>query len=139
MTIRLASGQRKAIACSRDIYQLMLPILLRKQKIDRNREHCWVIGLARNNNILYVEHISTGSVCNTIVHPMEVFCMALRKRCSSIVIVHNHPSQCPLPSPIDKRLTRSLAEAGELLQVKLKEHLIITEKNYYSFNDKGWL
>lgn len=133
MNIRLQRRQRKVITCSKDVYRLMLPILLRKQKIDRNREHCWVIGLARNNVVLYVEQISMGSVCGTVVHPMEVFCLALRRRCSSIVLVHNHPSQDHLPSSADKAITAKLVEAGELLQVKLRDHLVITERSYYRF------
>jgi DNA repair protein RadC len=70
----------------------MQQILLREDKIDQNREHFWVIGLANNNRILFIELVSLGTVNRTLVEPMEVYSLALQKRAVKIILCHNHPS-----------------------------------------------
>ena len=92
MTVELSDEQRIKILNADDLFQIMSKILNRENKIDRNKEHLWVVGLASNLKILFIELVSLGTVNSTIVEPMEVFSIALQKRAVSIILVHNHPS-----------------------------------------------
>lgn len=124
---------------SQDLYAVMQRVLLRENKIDRDREHFWVISLSSNNTVLNIELISMGSVKQTVVEPMEVFSVALQKRSVAIILVHNHPSGNLQPSEADIDLTDRLLQAGLFLDVPVLDHLIITEKGYLSFTDAGAL
>lgn len=136
MLLRLKSARKTTIEGSSDIFQLLRPILLRKQLIDRNREHLWVIGLDHQLRVLYIEQVSVGCSDAVMAQPMEVFCMAVRKRCANIIIAHNHACEA-WPSDADKRITEKLVAAGEILGIALLDHLVITTEDYYSFADGG--
>jgi len=137
MNIRLTEAQKIKILNSDDIYSVMQRILLRENKIERDKEHFWIIGLAQNNRILYVELISLGTVNKTLVDPMEVFSIALQKRSVKIILVHNHPSGELTPSAADKDITDHLIQVGRIVNIEVIEHLIISEKSYLSFVDTG--
>ncbi|PHN96186.1 DNA repair protein [Tenacibaculum discolor] len=117
----------------------MQRILLRDNKIDQNREHFWVIGLANNNRILFIELISLGTVNATLVEPMEVFSFALQKRAVKIILCHNHPSGELKPSEADKDISDRLIQVGIIVDTEVVDHLIISEKSYLSFGDIGLL
>jgi len=119
------------------MYPIMQKILLRENKIDRNREHLWTISLDTANKILNIELVSMGSIRKTIAEPMEVFSVPLQKRAVCIILVHNHPSGEIKPSDSDKTLTDQLIQCGLILHVPVLDHLIITEKSYFSFADSG--
>ncbi len=139
MGIRLSEADKIKILNSMDIYGIMQRILLRENKIDRNREHLWVVGLANNNRLLFVELVSKGTSNKTLVEPMEVFSFALQKRALSIILVHNHPGGELNPSENDKDITDRLIQVGIIVETQVFDHLIITEKDYYSFADSGLL
>lgn len=139
MEIRLSRLKKTKIGAREDVYALMRMVLQRQQKIDRNREHLWVIGLAADHTILVVELVSMGSVRRTIAEPMEIFSLALQKRSVKIILVHNHPSGSLKPSPADKDMTDRLIQCGRLLQVPVVDHYIISEQGYYSFAEEGLL
>lgn len=139
MNVKISESQKIKLLNSEDVYSIMQHILLRANKIDRNKEHFWVIGLAASQQILYIELISLGTVTKTLVDPMEVFSIALQKRSVRIILVHNHPSGELAPSEADKELTDHLYQAGKFLNVPVLDHLIITETAYYSFLDSGLL
>lgn len=139
MNVKLNELEKIKILNSEDIYSVMQRILLRENKIERNKEHFWIIGLAQNNRILYIELISVGTINKTLVEPMEVFSIALQKRTVKIVLVHNHPSGSIRPSEEDKDITDHLIQVGQFLNIPVIEHLIISLKTYYSFNDSGLL
>lgn len=139
MRVKLTESQKIKILNSEDVYSIMQKVLLRENKIDRNKEHFWVIGLATSHQILYIELISLGTVNKTLVDPMEVFSIALQKRSVRIILVHNHPSGDLTPSEADKELTDHLYQVGKFLNVPVLDHLIITEKEYYSFLDSELL
>jgi DNA repair protein RadC len=136
MLLRLKSARKTSIEASSDIFKLLQPILLRKQLIDRNREHLWVVGLDHQLRILYIEQVSVGCSDSVMAQPMEVFCMAVRKRCANIIIAHNHTIEA-CPSEADRRITEKLVIAGEILGITLLDHLVITTQDYYSFADEG--
>ena len=139
MNIELTEAEKIKILNSDDIYGIMQKILLRENKIDQNREHFWVIGLANNNRILFIELISKGTINQTLVKPMEVFSFALQKRAVKIVLSHNHPSGELKPSEDDKDITDRLIQVGIIVDTKVIDHLIISDKSYLSFKDIGLL
>ncbi|GHN03003.1 hypothetical protein WSM22_44920 [Cytophagales bacterium WSM2-2] len=139
MDIPLSDSDLIKILNSDDLYGIMQRVLLRENKIDRNREHFWVVGLEMNNRILFIEMISMGSVKETIAEPMEVFSLALQKRAVKIILVHNHPTGELSPSDADKNLTDRLIQVGMIVNTEVIDHLIIAEKSFMSFADTGLL
>lgn len=139
MNIQLSDEDKIKVLNGDDIYGIMQRILLRADKIDQNREHLWIVGLASNNRILFIELISLGSVNATIAEPMDVFSFALQKRAVKIVLVHNHPNGDLKPSEADKDTTDNLIQAGRIVNTEVYDHLIITERSYLSFRETGLL
>lgn len=89
--------------------------------------------------VIGVETVSIGSVDTTIVHPREVFKGAILNGASSIVLVHNHPSDIPEPSDADVQVTQELIAAGRLLRIPVQDHIIIGGEDYFSMAEKGIL
>ncbi|XOV66561.1 MAG: JAB domain-containing protein [Fluviicola sp.] len=139
MNVPLSEEEKIRILNGDDLYGIMQRILLREEKIDQDREHFWIVGLANNNRILFIELISLGSVKATMAEPMDVFSFALQKRASKIILVHNHPSGEIQPSDADKDLTDNLIQVGKIVRTEVYDHLIITDKTYYSFRSSGLL
>lgn len=86
---------------------------------------------------LRLETVSIGTLSQALVHPREVFHAAIRHHAASIILAHNHPSGDPTPSPQDIRLTRMLVEAGSLLGIPIRDHLVIGSGCYVSMRDEG--
>ncbi|TRX49313.1 DNA repair protein [Fulvivirga sp. M361] len=139
MNVNLSENDKIKILNSDDLYGIMQRILLRENKIDQDREHFWVIGLANNHRLLFIELISKGTINATLVKPMEVFSLALQKRAVKIMLVHNHPSGELKPSEPDKNITDRLIQVGKIVETEVLDHLIISDKSYLSFNDIGLL
>lgn len=137
MTIELSDKQKIKLLNSDDVYTVMQGILLREEKIDQEKEHFWMIGLANSNRILYIELVSLGSVNATTVEPMNVFRVAVLKGAVKAIIVHNHPSGELKPSDADKDLTDRLIQVGRILNIPVIDHLIISVNSYMSFVDTG--
>ncbi len=125
---------RATITCSRDIYHLMRPNLL-----DLPYEEFWVILLNRANAVMRKVAISQGGVAGTVADPKMIFKEALEQLASSIILVHNHPSGNRQPSAADLALTKKLRQAGDFLDLPVLDHLIYTDRGYYSFADEGTL
>ena len=139
MNIRLTKEQKIKILNSTDVYSIMQQILMRENKIGRNKEHFWVVGLSNINKILYIELVSLGSIKTTVVDPMDVYSWALQKSCVKLIFVHNHPGGELKPSKMDKDITDRMIQVGKIVNIEVIDHLIITEKKYYSFVDDGLL
>lgn len=139
MNVRLTEAQKIKILNSDDLYSVMQQVLLRENKIDRNKEHFWIVCLSTSHQILMIELVSLGSVNATIVDPMEVFSFALQKRAVKLILVHNHPSGELTPSASDKEMTDRMLAIGKFIQLPVIDHLIISEASYYSFVDSGLL
>lgn len=103
--------------------------------IDREKEHLWVMGLNIRNKIIYIECVSMGIISETLVHPREVFKRSILNNASSILICHNHPSQEASPSDNDFKTTKQLTQAGEIIGIKVLDHIIITQNSYYSITN----
>ncbi len=139
MNITLTRKQRIKIRTPDDAFKVMKEILLREDKIDREKEHFWVMGLAPNFRIKYVELVSLGCVKATIVEPINVFRFALTKGCTRVILIHNHPSERLNPSEKDLDLTDHLFQVGRILNVEVFDHLIISTKSHMSFANTGLL
>jgi len=99
------------------------------------REHFISLSLDSKNCIIQERIVSIGSLNTNIVHPREVFAPLVREHASAFIAMHNHPSGNPAPSPEDKDCTKRLARAGNLLGIKLLDHVIIGHDDYFSFAD----
>lgn len=137
MNIRLRPHQKIKINSSSDIFSVIQPIFRRSSKLDRDRERVWVFCLDTSQTIQHLELIGLGTKNTVLLDPMEVYHLALIKRASSIVVVHNHPSGRLEPSRTDKTATEKFVEASRFLNIRLLDHLIISEKEYFSFLDEG--
>ena len=137
MNVRLTNEQKVKILTSEAVYKIMQQVLLRENKIRRNQEHFWIIGLDNIKHILFIELISLGAVNSVQVKPREIFRMAIYKMAVDMILVHNHPSGSLIPSEGDKDMTDRLIKSGDMLGIQVIDHLIISEKNYMSFEDEG--
>lgn len=139
MNVKLTPSEKIKLLNSDDVYSVMQKILLRENKIDRNKEYFWTIGLNIKSRILYIELISMGGTNKTIVEPMQVFRVGVLKGAVGLILVHNHPSGELMPSEADKDITDRLYQSGKILQIEVLDHIIISEKTYMSFADTGLL
>lgn len=106
---------------------------------DSRKEQFLVLLLDGKNRIARKVMVSEGSLNQSIVHPREVFAPAVRESAAAVILIHNHPSGDPNPSREDREITRRLKEAGELLGIKVLDHLIIGDGSYFSFVESGVL
>lgn len=137
MNIKITDKDKISVTNSDDLYGIMQRILLRENKIDREKEHFWMIGLNMANVILYIELVSMGSVRATQVEPMNVYRVAVLKGATSVIAIHNHPSGNMTLSAGDKDATDRLIQVGKILNIKLLDHLIISAEKYMSFENVG--
>lgn len=93
--------------------------------------------LDTKNQIIKTVDVSIGSLNSSIVHPREVFSEAIKCGCNSIIFVHNHPSGDPTPSTEDIQTTQRLESAGNILGIKVLDHIVVGDGRYVSFKDKG--
>lgn len=102
-----------------------------------NKEVFVAFYLDTSNYVLSREIIAIGILDATIVHPREVFRTAIVRNAKSVIIAHNHPSGQDSPSEEDRQLTARLKEAGDVLCIRLLDHVIVTQHGHYSFADAG--
>jgi DNA repair protein RadC len=122
------------ITSSRDLFDHYHPVLR-----DLRHEIFKVVLLDAKHAILRDTTVSEGSLTLSIVHPREVFTMAVKESAAAVIFLHNHPSGDPTPSQEDKVLTARLVSAGEVLGIRVLDHLVVGDGRYVSFADQGWL
>ncbi len=137
MNVRLTKEQKIKVLNSTDIYAIMQRILLRENKIRRNQEHFWVVGLDNAHKVLFIELIGLGAVNRVNADPPDVFRMAIYKLAVKMILVHNHPSGSTELSKGDNEFTDRMLKVGKLINIEVLDHLIITEENYASLADMG--
>ncbi|MEO7976294.1 DNA repair protein RadC [Flavobacterium sp.] len=120
------------ITSSKLVFEMMQPIIG-----ELPHEEFWVLFLNNSNKVISKSQLSKGGISGTIVDVRLVFKMALENGATALILCHNHPSGTLQPSEADKQITKKLKLAGESLDVKVLDHLIITETKYYSFADEG--
>ncbi len=126
--------ERQTIQSSRQAFELLQPTLG-----DLNHEQFWVLYLNNANKILQKGPISKGGISGTVVDIRLLFREGFYCGATSIIIAHNHPSGNKSPSTADRKLTERVKNAGELLDIKVLDHLIVTEQDYFSFADNNEL
>ena len=122
------------IRASKDAYNLMKPVIDGLEV-----EECWCIFLNQSLNVTAKVRISKGGFSSTQVDVRVILKSALKYNATAMVLIHNHPSGNPKPSVDDDRLTQALSQAGKVMNIRLTDHVIYTEGNYYSYADEGRL
>ena len=120
------------IATSRDIFSILSP-----QFTDLPHEEFWILLLNKANKVLNKVLISKGGQSATVVDAKIIFKAALENNAASIILAHNHPSGNLRPSQEDINLTKKIVSAAKLLDFSILDHVIMTDKAYYSFADEG--
>lgn len=124
--------EKPKISSSKDAFDLIQGHLM-----DLPHEEFWVLLLNRMHQVVKKKRISEGGVSGTVADPKIIYKLALEDLASGVIVAHNHPSGNLKPSQSDIDLTRKLKEAGRFLEVQLLDHLIIANRNYFSFADEG--
>jgi len=134
----------------REPSQLAAPVPVRAPRdvaelLRKHQAHCeeveviYCLMLDAQNNVRGLQEITRGTLNATLVHPREVFRLAILHGAAGIVVAHNHPSGDVHPSAEDKAVTQQLNEAGKLLDMPLYDHVIINDDSYFSFAEAGLL
>jgi DNA repair protein RadC len=129
-----ATIKKQKITSSQAVFDLLQPILG-----DLYHEEFWIVYLNNSNGILKLEQLSKGGITGTVVDVRLAFKLAIQLGAVAIILAHNHPSGTLKPSQADINLTQKLKSAGESLDIKVLDHLIITENSYFSFADENLL
>lgn len=115
----------------------VLPLI--QNYADRKQEHFICIAINGANEVIKSRVVSVGLVNKTQVHPREVFADPITDRASGIIVAHNHPAGTLMPSNEDIEITKQLKSAGDILGVRLLDHIIFNHKGYYSLLERGEL
>ncbi|MEI8033308.1 MAG: DNA repair protein RadC [Chlorobiaceae bacterium] len=127
-------NQNRRIQASRDVFEYMAGRIP-----DEKKEHLFVLHLNTKNQVIRHEQISVGTLNASLIHPREVFKLAIRESAHAIILVHNHPSGDVEPSNADRQVTSLLKEASGLLQIELLDHIIIGTTEWFSFREHSLL
>jgi len=122
--------EKPIINSSKSVFNIMQPLIA-----DLPHEEFWVVFLNNSNKIIHKQQMSKGGITGTVVDTRMIFKKAVEISSVGLILCHNHPSGKALPSMADKNLTKKLQSAGETLDIKVLDHLIITQNNYFSFAD----
>ena len=125
---------RPEIRSSRDAFDVIAPMIM-----DLQHEEFWVLMLNRGNQVLKRVQVSLGGVSGTVVDAKIIFKKALEIPASAIILCHNHPSGNLRPSQADIEITNKVKKGGELIDINVLDHLIVSERGYFSFADEGML
>ena len=129
---KLADIVEQKVTSPRIVFELMNPVLS-----DLSHEEFWVIFLNRANKIIDKQRIGQGGIHETTADVRLIMKAAIEKLASGIILCHNHPSGTLKASSADKKLTKQIIKAGEILNIAVLDHLIIANEKYFSFKDKG--
>ena len=121
----------KKITSPQDVAEIFIPILR-----DDSKEKFIVVCLNSANKIIKHETISVGNLNSSVVHPREIFKVAIDNSSASIILIHNHPSGNPEPSNEDIRITKKIVETGKIMDIPVFDHLIVAGETYTSFIEK---
>lgn len=126
--------ERPRITCSRDAFNVIAPLVT-----DLYHEEFWMLLLNQANEVIDRKKISSGGMTATVVDTRQFFREALDGKAVGVIAVHNHPSGNLKPSQADIQLTQKLVQAGKVVEIPLLDHLIVSERGFYSFADEGMI
>lgn len=135
MKIRLTQSQKIHIANSEDVFKIMQAVLLRQNRLHRQKEYFWSLGLNTNWDIIYLELVTLGTLNQNNIDPVELFSFAVQRKCKNLILIHNHPSGNLKPSDSDIKLTKYLIQAAKFLKITISDHIIISEEKFFSMTD----
>ena len=124
---------------SSDIYEIMQMVLEKVPTADRDKEHFWVMALNQANKIVNLELVALGANDRVSAKPADILAIPLQKQAKGVILIHNHPSGNLKPSQEDKDFTDLMIQACRLMKTPVLDHVIITEKSYFSFQEAGLL
>lgn len=127
-------SERLRMRCSQDIFLYFHPLMC-----DLPVEECWVMLLNQASRLIDALRISQGGLASTQVDVRCILREALLKRATALVLCHNHPSGNTRPSADDDRLTQALSQAAKVMNIRMLDHLIVSDGGYYSYADEGRL
>ncbi|MBI5194277.1 MAG: DNA repair protein RadC [Nitrospirae bacterium] len=130
-------NKKRRVISSKDIYDVYRHYIQHFHGL--KKEIFRLVMLDGKNRIFSDYVVSEGCLTSSIVHPREVYIQAIKNSAASVIFLHNHPSGDPTPSPEDIEITKRLIAAGELIGIKVLDHIIMGEGEYLSFADKGLL
>ena len=125
---KLSKNKNKIIRSPKDIFQL-----LKEKVINFHKEYFIVVSLDNRNKVISSDTVSIGILNSSLIHPRETFEVAIKNHAASIILCHNHPSGELKPSKDDILITDNLVKAGKILGIEIFDHIIITEREYFSF------
>lgn len=134
---KVKASERPKVTEPKDAYQVFKQAW-NMDKIDLAEEFL-VMLLNRANMVLGIYHASSGGITGTVADARLIFATALKCNAVSIILAHNHPSGNPKPSRADEDLTLKIKQAGDFLDIKVLDHIIITSEGFFSFADEGML
>lgn len=134
---RYPPSERPRISSSTDAYHILKQIW-NDETIDYN-EDFWMLLINRSGWVLGAYQVSKGGLNGTIADIRVIFAVAIKGNATSIIISHNHPSGSAAPSQNDQELTKRISKAGDILDIKVLDHVILCRDHYYSFADEGLL
>lgn len=129
----------KKVLKSDSVAKILHSIINALDNIDRDKEHFYVICLDRGCRIKFIDLVSVGIISSTLVHPREVFRRAIIEGAETIIVGHNHPSGSLKPSKEDIDVTKKLQEGGNIIGIKILDHIIVSDTAYVSLTDEGVL
>jgi DNA repair protein RadC len=129
-----ALSAKQKIVSARDVVNIILPHMR-----DLKTEVSKVVYLNSDNRIIDISDAATGTVNHAMPIVREIIHAALQKFATAIICVHNHPSANTTPSPEDKKFTEQIVTAGKLMNIKVLDHIIVGDSNYFSFADEGMI
>lgn len=128
--LEIVSNQK--ITKSRHAFEILQPLIG-----DKNYEEFYIICINRNSKVISCNRISDGGITGTVVDVRRIFKVALENNAVSCILGHNHPSGNLNPSDADKIITRNVVAAGRIMDIQVKDHIIVTTTAFYSFADEG--
>ncbi|MBI4685412.1 MAG: DNA repair protein RadC [Nitrospirae bacterium] len=132
--LRESDEKGPMFSSSRDVYSYYHPIVK-----DLKKEVLLCAMLDAKNRLLGDRRISEGTLTNSLIHPREAFSNAIREYAASVIFVHNHPSGDPTPSREDVSITERLIQTGEIIGIKVLDHVIIGQNKHVSLIDDGYI
>ena len=127
-------GNTPMVSSPEEAYRYMRP-----RYVNEYREHFDVLMMNNRNRLIRHHRVSTGSLTASVVHPREVFHPVIRESAASVIFIHNHPSGDPSPSREDVDITHRLRQVGEVMGIRIHDHVVCGHDRFFSFNREGLL
>ncbi|MEO1050769.1 MAG: JAB domain-containing protein [Bacteroidota bacterium] len=137
MNVQIPKGSSERIKHPDQLVEIMQRVLLRENKIGRNQEHFWVVGLDNASKLLFIELIGLGRSNRVHADAPTIFRMSIYKMATRVIFVHNHPSGVVKASEGDVDMTIHQYQAGKMLNIEVCDHIIISETDFFSFENEG--